>query len=105
MTALQAKLVIQGANIPATEAAEHCMHAHHILSLPDFIANAGGVICAAIEYHGGTQTQAFAAIEERIRANIRETIERARAGGLSPREAATSLAGARIDQAMSYRQR
>ena len=50
------------------------MHAHRILSVPDFIANAGGVICAAIEYHGGTQAQAFAIIEERIRANTRETL-------------------------------
>jgi glutamate dehydrogenase (NAD(P)+) len=100
---LQAKLVIQGANIPATEEAERWMHAHHILSLPDFIANAGGVICAAVEYHGGTQAQAFATIEERIRTNIREVLERARTGGLLPREAATRLARARVDEAMRYR--
>jgi glutamate dehydrogenase (NAD(P)+) len=100
---LQAKLVIQGANIPATEPAEQWMHAHHILSLPDFIANAGGVICAAIEYHGGTQAQAFAAIEERIRANTHETLEQARTGGLLPREAATRLARARVEEARRYR--
>lgn len=102
--ALQAKLVVQGANIPATEEAERWMHTHRILSLPDFIANAGGVICAAVEYHGGTQSQAFAAIEERIRANTRETLDRARAGGLLPREAATRLARARVEEAMRYRQ-
>jgi glutamate dehydrogenase (NAD(P)+) len=101
--ALQAKLVIQGANIPATEPAERWMHAHRVLSVPDFIANAGGVICAAIEYHGGTQAQAFAAIEERIRANTRETLEQARTGGALPREAATRLARARVEEAMRYR--
>lgn len=79
------------------------MHVHRILSVPDFIANAGGVICAAIEYHGGAQAQAFAAIEERIRANTRETLDRARAGGLLPREAATRLARARVEEAMRYR--
>ena len=100
---LQARLVLQGANIPATEAAERWMHAHRVLSVPDFIANAGGVICAAIEYHGGTQSQAFAAIEERIRANTRETLERARAGGLLPREGATALARGRVEEAMGYR--
>ena len=100
---LQAKLVLQGANIPATEPAERWMHAHRILSVPDFIANAGGVICAAIEYHGGTQAQALAAIEERIGANTRETLDRARAGGLLPREAATHLARARVEEAMRYR--
>ncbi len=101
--ALQARLVIQGANIPATEPAEQWMHAHGILSIPDFIANAGGVICAAIEYHGGTQAQAFAAIEERIRANTHETLERARTDGVPPREAATRMAHARIREAMRYR--
>ena len=43
------------------------MHKHGILSIPDFIANAGGVICAAVEYHGGNQEQALATIEEKIR--------------------------------------
>ena len=103
VAALQTRLVIQGANIPATEPAERWMHAHHILSIPDFIANAGGVICAAIEYHGGTQAQAFAAIEERIRANTRETLDRARTEGLLPREAATRMARARVCEAMRYR--
>jgi glutamate dehydrogenase (NAD(P)+) len=100
---LQAKLVIQGANIPATEDAERWMHAHGVLSLPDFIANAGGVICAAVEYHGGTQTQAFTTIEERIRTNVRETLDRARRDGLLPRDAATRLARARVEEAMRYR--
>jgi glutamate dehydrogenase (NAD(P)+) len=95
---LQARLVIQGANIPATEPAEQWMHAHNILSIPDFIANAGGVICAAIEYHGGTQAQAFAAIEERIRANTHEVLERAHAHRGLPREAAV-----RIREALGYR--
>ena len=79
------------------------MFAHGILCVPDFIANAGGVICAAIEYYGGTQAQAFAAIEQRIGANARETLEHARAGGLLPREAATRMARARVEEAMRYR--
>ena len=99
---LQARLVIQGANIPATGPAEEWMHAHGILSIPDFIANAGGVICAAIEYHGGTQAQALAVIEERIRANTRETLERARTDHVLPREAATRMARARIREAQGY---
>jgi len=100
---LRARLVLQGANIPATPAAEEWMHAHGILSVPDFVANAGGVICAAVEYHGGTQAQAFASIEERIRSNTIETLERARAGRVLPREAATQMARVRIEEAMRYR--
>jgi glutamate dehydrogenase (NAD(P)+) len=100
---LQAKLVLQGANIPATDAAEAWMHAHGILSVPDFVANAGGVICAAVEYHGGTQAQAFAAIEERVRSNTQETLERARAARILPREAATRMTRTRLEEAMRYR--
>ena len=100
---LQARLVIQGANIPATEPAERWMHAHRVVSVPDFIANAGGVICAAVEYHGGTPAQAFAAIEERVRANTRETLDRARAECTLPRDAATQVARARVCEALRYR--
>ena len=100
---LRTKLVLQGANIPATDAAEQEMHARGILSLPDFVANAGGVICAAVEYHGGTQAQAFATIEERIRANAEETLARSRTHHVLPRQAATQMARARIDEAMRYR--
>lgn len=100
---LQAKLVIQGANIPATEAAEQRMQARGIVSLPDFVANAGGVMCASVEYHGGSEAQAFAVIEERIRANIRETLDRARKDQHLPREAATRMARARVVEASGYR--
>jgi glutamate dehydrogenase (NAD(P)+) len=103
VTRLQARLVLQGANIPATDAAEAWMHAHGIVSVPDFIANAGGVICAAVEYHGGTQTQAFAAIEERIRSNTQEILERARAEHVLPREAAIRMTRSRLEEAMRYR--
>jgi glutamate dehydrogenase/leucine dehydrogenase len=100
---LAAKLILQGANIPATPAAEAEMHARGILSLPDFIVNAGGVICAAVEYHGGTEAQAFAAIEDKIRVNTQEVLERARAGHLLPRDAAVEMARSRVEEAMQYR--
>jgi glutamate dehydrogenase/leucine dehydrogenase len=43
------ELVLQGANIPVTPEAEARLQARGILTVPDFIANAGGVICAAVE--------------------------------------------------------
>lgn len=100
---LQAKLVAQGANIPATAEAEAALHARGILVLPDFIANAGGVICAAVEFHGGNEAAAFAAIADKIGRNTREMLERASQTGSAPRAAATELAAARIKRAASYR--
>ena len=99
---IKAKIVLQGANIPATEAAEQWMQAHGILSIPDFIANAGGVICAAVEYHDGTQTQAFATIAEKIRANTAEMLVQMKQQQILPREAAMQTARRRVEEAMAY---
>jgi glutamate dehydrogenase (NAD(P)+) len=100
---LKARLVVQGANIPATEEAEAVLHARGILSIPDFIANAGGVICAAVEYAGGTESTAFAIIEEKIRTNTAQVLEGAKTSNRLPREAAVALAERRVRQAMTYR--
>ena len=100
---LQAKLVAQGANVPATQEAEAALHARGALVLPDFIANAGGVICAAVEYHGGTEAAAFAAIAEKIGRNMNQVLEQASRTRSMPRTAAIELAEARIEQAAGYR--
>jgi len=100
---LHTKLVAQGANIPATEEAEAMLHARGILVLPDFIANAGGVICAAVEYHGGTEAAAFAAIAEKIRRNTNQVLEQASKARSMPRTAAIALAEQRVRQSACYR--
>ncbi len=100
---LKTKLVPQGANIPFTPEAERILHEKGILVLPDFIANAGGVICASVEYHGGTQAQALQTIEEKIRANTEEVLANAKKSGSLPRQAAVKLAETRVKKAMAYR--
>lgn len=100
---LQCKLVLQGANIPVTARAERILHDAGIVSVPDFVANAGGVICAAVEYRGGTQKQAFETIEEKVRENTREVLELARSHSQMPTEAALALAKQRVAEAMAYR--
>ena len=66
---LQTKLILQGANIPITLAAEKILFKKGIHVIPDFIANAGGVICAAVEYQGGTEAVAKEVIQQKIRDN------------------------------------
>ena len=95
---LKTKLVPQGANIPFAAEAERILHEKGVLIVPDFIANAGGVICASVEYHGGTQTQAFATIEEKIRSNTEQVLEHARKNGLLPRQAALDWPRAACDK-------
>jgi glutamate dehydrogenase (NAD(P)+) len=61
------------------------------------------VICAAVEYHGGSEAQALAAIEEKIRRNTAEVLDRADREGMLPRDAAVALATTRVKDAMRYR--
>ncbi len=100
---LRARLVLQGANIPLTPEAEDALHRRGVLSVPDFIGNAGGVICAAVEYHGGTEAAALEAIAEKIRRNAGRVLESAAATGDPPRKAAIALAEQRVRAAMDYR--
>jgi glutamate dehydrogenase (NAD(P)+) len=100
---LKTRLVLQGANIPFTAGAEEALYQRGVLVIPDFIANAGGVICAAMEYRGATRATAFVMIEEQIRANTGAVLEEVEKKHVSPRRAALDLATARVKQAMSYR--
>jgi glutamate dehydrogenase (NAD(P)+) len=100
---LQAKLVLQGANIPFTEGAESALAARGVLVIPDFIANAGGVICAAMEYHGATRAAAFDAIAGKVRDNTAAVLQSMKALNLLPRAAALGLALARVRKAMRLR--
>jgi glutamate dehydrogenase (NAD(P)+) len=100
---LKARLVLQGANIGVTEEAERTLHARGVVCVPDFIGNAGGVICAAVEYHGGTEAQALDRIRESIRANTAEVLDRSAAERVPPRRAAVAMAEARVRRAMGWR--
>lgn len=96
---LKATIVAQGANIPCTPEAEKILEARGVLVLPDFVVNAGGVICAAAEYHGSAESAAFSAIEDKIHRNISSLIRESRCTGVPMRAAAIDLAIRRIRDA------
>jgi glutamate dehydrogenase (NAD(P)+) len=100
---LRAKLVASGANIATTPEAERRLHERGVISVPDFIANAGGVICAAMEYRGSSEAAVFDEISERVRTNTRHVLETSLSSGKPPREAATTLSVERIRKAMATR--
>ena len=100
---LKARLVIQGANIPATPQAEKMLHERGVLIVPDFIANAGGVICASVEYHGGSESAALDAVRDKVSRNTHAVLSKAQAGNVMPRAAAVELARERVLKAMSLR--
>ena len=75
-----------------------------VLSVPDFIANAGGVIMAAMEYADKSAEEAFTAIDGRIAKNTALILDRAAAEGIIPRQAAVTIARERVLRAMEYRE-
>lgn len=100
---MKTRLILEGANIPITPGAERKLEAEGVVIVPDFIANAGGVICAAMEYHGASETGAFQSIKEKLTANTAEVLERAKREGISAREAAVAMAEERVRAAMTER--
>ena len=99
VSCLKTKLVVQGANIPFTAEAEAICHDRGILIVPDFIANAGGIICGAVEYEGGSKKEALRMIRERIQCNTRLVLEQAKQSQILPRQAALDLAKRRLAKA------
>jgi glutamate dehydrogenase (NAD(P)+) len=79
------------------------LHERGVLIVPDFIANAGGVICAAMELHGATEAAALETIREKVRRNTQLVLEDAARRQILPRQAAVELAEARVRKAMGFR--
>lgn len=97
---IKARMVLQGANLPVTKEAEEVLAKRGILSVPDFIANSGGVIMAAMEFEKKGVQEAFNAISEKVRENTRLIIDKARSESKLPWVAGAELAGKRIREAM-----
>ncbi len=102
---IQARVILQGANIPVAPDAEKFLQDRGVWNLPDFIVNAGGVITTAVEIRGGTATQAFEHIETKIRENVMLVLGLMQADNLSPRQAAHALAQRRLREADRYRRK
>ena len=100
---IRATLVVEAANIPATMEAERILHDRGILVVPDFIANAGGLITGAVEYRGGTEKEVFKIIQDKISKNTRLVLEMVKDQKMLPRDAAEKIAGERVLKAMEYR--
>lgn len=97
---LKAKLIVEGSNIPMTLETEKKVHKRGILVVPDFVANAGGVISSYVEYIGGTPEKMFKLVEKKIVANTKEVLKLAKKKGVCPREAAMELAQKRVKKKM-----
>ena len=100
---IEAKLIVEAANIPATHESEERLHERGVLVVPDIIANAGGVISSYAEYMGENPQRMFEMVEEKIVRNVRLVIKKANEDKITPRDAALEIAQERVGEAMKRR--
>lgn len=90
------KVIIEGSNIPMTANVEKMLAKKGIIIVPDFVANAGGVISSYVEYIGGSKEKMFKLVKETVYRNTKDVLNNAIKNNLIPREAAEEIAKKRI---------
>jgi len=103
VNSVQAKIIVEAANIPIKEDVEETLHWRKILVVPDFVANAGGVISSYVEFINGTTEDMFRMVEEKIKKNTELVLKRADKENVKPRDAAVNIAKERVLNAMKRR--
>ncbi|GAA3672129.1 Glu/Leu/Phe/Val dehydrogenase [Lentzea roselyniae] len=108
---LDTTLVVEGANLPTSVAAQEVLAARGITVVPDFIANAGGVVAAAFGMDARyspfpvNPATVLDAVSEKLRANAVRIVAEARDRGTTTHVAARELAQERVLTAMKLRGR
>ncbi len=97
---VKSKIVIEAANIPMTPEMETILYKKKILVVPDFVANAGGVISSYAEYRGYNPKHMFELVERKIKKNVERVLEKTRKENEEPRVAALKIAQERVSKAM-----
>jgi glutamate dehydrogenase (NAD(P)+) len=108
---LPARIVVEGANLPSSRAAQEVLHDRGVIVVPDFIANAGGVVAAAVamdsRFSGIRPEPAavFDNISTKLRASTHDTLQGSRRQCLTTHRVARATAQARVAEAMRLRGR
>jgi glutamate dehydrogenase (NAD(P)+) len=106
---VKAWLICEGANGPATPAADEILESRGVTVLPDVLSNAGGVVVSYFEWVQGLQEYFWK--EDEVNEKLREIVDRAfdatwavaQSRGISLRQAAYGLAVQRVAEAATTR--
>ncbi len=101
---VKAKVISSIANIPITDEAEEILFGRGIVSVPDFISNAGGVLVAVVDILGGTADDVFRALDEIIGSNVRDIVSDALGEHISPRALAVKRAREKVKRIRERRE-
>ncbi len=100
---IKARYIVEGANNSTSSRAEELLYQKGVIIIPDFLANAGGVIGSYVEHKRGNEAEAFSMIESKITRNTKLVMEQALDRGLIPRVVAKEIAQQRVLDAMEKR--
>jgi len=109
--ALPAAIVVEGANLPSSPSAQEILRERGVLVVPDFIANAGGVVAAAVAMDSRTSgmrpdtASVFTNISTKLRAGTHDALEMSARDGVTTHQAARHAAQLRVAEAMALRGR
>tara|TARA_Y100000310_G_scaffold68970_2_gene64301 strand:- start:10581 stop:11717 length:1137 start_codon:yes stop_codon:yes gene_type:complete len=93
---IKAELIVEGSNIPMTAEIEEKLYKKGILIVPDFVANAGGVISSYAEHLGQTPEEMFKLVEKKITKNTQVILNHAKEKKIKPRDAGMEIAIERV---------
>lgn len=97
---IRAKIIVEGSNIPMREAIEEEFFRKGVLVVPDFVANAGGVISSYAEYMGYGHEKMFKLVERKIKNAATTVLKRSLKENKNPREVAMEIAVKRVENKM-----
>ncbi|MFZ0327536.1 MAG: Glu/Leu/Phe/Val dehydrogenase [Nitrososphaeraceae archaeon] len=97
------KIVVEAANLPTSLRADEYLNSNGVWIIPDFLANAGGVIGSFVEYQGRTEKEAFELIRYKIAKNIKSILTQAIMNEENPRILATEMSKQIVYRAMLLR--
>jgi glutamate dehydrogenase/leucine dehydrogenase len=95
---VKAKIIVEAANIPIPYDVEKILMNRGVLVIPDFLANAGGVISSYCEYRGYNEREMFKIVEEKIIKNSEAVLNSTKNN--DTRAAALEIAKERVIDAM-----
>lgn len=98
---VKAKIISEAANLPIPYETEKVLMKKGVTIIPDFVANAGGVISSWCETMGWEPDAMFSIVSSKISANTRVMLERAE--DKDTRKAALDIAEERVLDAMANR--
>jgi len=102
MSSIQAKIIVEAANIPIPLDVEEEL-SKKIMIVPDFVANAGGVISSWVEYIGKDAKYMYKTVKDKITKNTDLVLSTSQKLSISPRDSANKIALDRVKEAMLKR--